>query len=306
MAIFRPALLALAGVMFLMAQGCARRVVEPASFATPDEAVTALVDAAKADSTKKLLAVVGSDGKEIISSGDKVADRQARQKFLTLYEEKHKLVNEKPEMRTLVIGESDWPFPVPLVKGEKGWFFDSEAGREEVLNRRIGANELSAIQVCKAIGDAQREYAMTDPMGNGVHEYAQKFASDPGKRNGLYWPVGDGEELSPLGELAVQAAGEGYKRKKNKPTPYHGYYYRILTAQGPNAPGGALDYVVNGKMTLGFAVVAYPADYDNSGIMTFIMNAEGVVYQRDLGEETEKIAKEMKAFDPDSSWKKVE
>jgi hypothetical protein len=179
-------------------------------------------------------------------------------------------------------------------------------GQEEILNRRIGANELAAIKVCEAIGDAQRDYALLDPDGNGLHEYAQQFASDPGKKNGLYWPTAEGEKPSPLGEFAASAAAEGYRRKEEGPTPYHGYYYRILKAQGPHAPNGELDFVVNGRMELGFAVVAYPSDYGNSGIMTFIMGVDGVVYQKDLGEETAKIAKEMKVFDPDASWTKAE
>jgi hypothetical protein len=301
------ATLAIACLVCLLVQGCAQHdVTEPQSFASTDDAVRALTDAVRANDTNKLLAIVGSEGEAIVSSGDEVADRQRRQKFLALYDEKHSLANEKPDAATLVIGNSDWPFPVPIVRDDKGWFFDSEAGREEILNRRIGENELSAIQVCKAIGDAQREYAMRDPTGNGVHEYAQQFVSDSGRRNGLFWHVAEGEPPSPLGELAAGAAEEGYKRREQGPTPYHGYYYRILRAQGPSASNGALEYVVNGKMTLGFAVVAHPAEYGNSGIMTFIMGDDGVVYQKDLGEETAKLAGGMKAFDPGKGWTKVE
>jgi hypothetical protein len=195
---------------------------------------------------------------------------------------------------------------VPLVKDGDGWFFDAEAGTEEILNRRIGRNELAAIQVCKAIGDAQREYALRDPDGDGVREYAKQFPSDPGQRNGLYWPVTEGEQPSPLGSFAAQASAEGYVRREVGPTPYHGYFYRILQAQGPHASGGAVDYVVNGKMVLGFAVIAHPAEYDNSGIMTFIMGSDGVVYQRDLGEDTAEKAAAIMTFDPGSGWQKVE
>jgi hypothetical protein len=288
----------------LLAQGCAHRAAK--NFATPEEAVQALTTALRADDVGQLRKIVGSDGDEIVASGDAAADKIGRQKFLAAYDEKHTLVDQGTDAKTLVIGNSDWPFPVPVARGAKGWFFDCNAGKEEILNRRIGRNELSAIEVCRAIADAQREYALMDPDGNGVHEYAQQFPSDPGKRNGLYWPVAEGEPPSPLGEFVVQATAEGYRRKEEGPTPYHGYYYRILKEQGPNAPGGALDYLVKGKMTLGFAVVAYPAHYDNSGIMTFIMAADGVVYQQDLGEDSDKIARELKAFDPDPKWKKVE
>jgi hypothetical protein len=291
----------------LLTLGCgASNRVEPQAFASPDDAVRALTNALRADDMNQLQTIVGSEGEQIVSSGDDAADRQRRQKFLTLYDEKHSFSNEGPDTMTLVIGNSDWPFPVPIVRESKGWVFDSEAGREEILNRRIGDNELSAIQVCRAIADAQHEYAMRDPDGDGVHEYAQQFASDPGKRNGLYWPTVQGENASPLGALVAQATAEGYTRKEHGPTPYHGYYYRILHAQGPHAPNGNLNYVVNGKMILGFAVVAYPAEYDNSGIMTFIMGPDGVVYQKDLGEKTAELARDMKAFDPGEGWTKVE
>ncbi|MGE5608067.1 MAG: DUF2950 domain-containing protein [Bacillota bacterium] len=301
------ATLAITCLLVLLVQGCAHdHGVEPQSFQSPDDAVQALTNAFRADDTNQLMTIVGSDGRDIVSSGDETADRQRRQKFLTLYDQKHSLVNDGPDKVTLVIGNSDWPFPVPMTREAKGWVFDSEAGREEILNRRIGENELSAIQVCKAIADAQREYALRDPDGDGVHEYAQKFASDPDKRNGLYWPTAPGEEPSPLGALAAHAAAEGYARKEQGPTPYHGYYYRILRAQGPHAPNGELSYMVNGKMILGFAVVAYPADYDNSGIMTFIMGPDGVVYQKDLGEKTAEVAGTMQTFDPDKRWRTVE
>jgi hypothetical protein len=301
-----PTALALLCVTLALTQGCAKDRIDPQTFDSPQDAVQALASALRANSTETLLAIVGTEGQEIVSSGDDVADRQGRQKFVALYDEKHSLATDGTDSRTLLLGNSDWPFPVPIVRDGKKWVFDAEAGKEEILNRRIGRNEVSAIQGCKAICDAQHEYAMRDPDSDGLHEYAQKFHSDPGKRDGLYWPTAEVEKPSPLGELMAAASAEGYARKDQGPTPYHGYYYRILAAQGPNAPNGVLDYIVKGKMILGFAFVAYPAEYDNSGIMTFIMGEEGVVYQKDLGEQTAKLAAAMKAFDPGEGWKKVE
>jgi hypothetical protein len=281
-------------------------VVKPLEFASPEEAEQALVGALRTGDTQRLLSIFGSEGEEIIFSGDEVSDRQRYQKLLSAYEEKHSLQVDNEDSRTMVVGKDEWPFPIPIVREEGTWAFDAEAGKEEILNRRIGQNELSAIQVCKAIGDAQQEYALRDPDSDGIHAYAQQFPSDPGKHNGLFWPTAEGEEPSPLGELIVAAVAEGYKRKEGGPTPYHGYCYRILREQGPNAPGGALAYVANGKMILGYALVAYPAEYGNSGIMTFIMGADGVVYQRDLGEDTEKLGLAMKVFNPGEGWKKAE
>jgi hypothetical protein len=290
-----------------LCHGCAKdRAVQPEAFASPEDAVQALTDAVRTDNTEKLVAILGSDGKPVLFSGDEVADRNGRNEFLTLYEQKHALTDVEARGKTLVIGNSDWPFPIPIVKDGQKWFFDTEAGREEILNRRIGKNERSAIEVCKAIGDAEHDYALLDPDGDGVTEYARTFASDEGRRDGLFWSTAEGEPLSPLGELVALACEEGYVRSKTAPTPYHGYFYRILTAQGPGAPGGAMDYVVKGKLVLGFAVVAYPAEYDNSGIMTFMMGEDGAVYQKDLGEDTAKLAADMKAFDPGEGWKKVE
>jgi hypothetical protein len=217
-------------------------------------------------------------------------------------------VREGENKAVLQVGKDDWPLPVPLVKRGDQWFFDARSGREEILNRRMGRNELSAIQVMLAMVDAEREYALKDRDGDGLLEYASKFASDTGKRNGLHWETKEGEAPSPLGDLAAKAAAEGYgsRNSKSTPQPYHGYYYRILKAQGESAPGGAFDYVVNGKMMGGFAIVAWPAKYGNSGVMTFVVNHEGVVYQKDLGPETSKIAKLMKLYNPDETWKKAE
>jgi hypothetical protein len=275
------------------------------SFSSPEEAVKAAVSASRSENDKQLLAIFGAQAKEVLFSGDPVADKQRRVQFLAAYDEKNRLAAEG-ETRTLIVGTQDWPFPIPLVKRGERWVFDTDKGKEEILNRRIGQNELFAIQTCLAIVDAQREYALKDRDQNALLEYAQKFLSDPGKRNGLYWEAKEGEPESPLGPVLARARGEGYRVKsKDNPPPYHGYYYRILTAQGKDAAGGAYSYVVNGKMIGGFAVVAYPADYGNSGVMTFIVNHDGKVFQKNLGPTTTEIAKSMKAYNPDSSWTEV-
>jgi hypothetical protein len=206
----------------------------------------------------------------------------------------------------LIFGREDWPFPIPLVRDQAGWSFDTAAGEQEILARRIGRNELGAIDVCRAYVQAQRNYASADHDGTGVMKYAQHIASTPGKRDGLYWPAVEGEPLSPFGPLVASAVAQGYSKKADKPTPYHGYLFRVLTAQGPHAPGGAYSYIVNGNMIAGFALVAYPVDYGNSGVMTFIVNQQGVVYQKDLGDDTGAIAAKMTLYDPDQSWEKVE
>jgi hypothetical protein len=225
-----------------------------------------------------------------------------------MYEQKNILEREGSDKVVLHVGNEDWPFPIPVVKKDKRWRFDTEEGREEVLARRIGRNELNVIQVCLAIVDAQREYALKDRDGDGLLEYARKFASDPGKKDGLYWKAGQGDEQSPLGSLVATAQEQGYKgaKKSDKPVPYHGYYYRILQAQGPNATGGAYEYGVNGNMIGGFALVAYPAKYGASGIMTFIVNHDGVVFQKDLGKKTAELVAAMSLFNPDKDWKKVQ
>jgi hypothetical protein len=281
------------------------QTVKQSTFATPEEAVKALVEAWKSNDAKAVEAIFGPGSKDILLSGDPVADKAVVEKFLSFYGEKHRL--EVTEVKAnLNIGNDDWPFSVPLAKKDGLWYFDTKAGREEMLARRIGQNELSAIQVCLAFVDAQREYTLKDRDGDGLLEYAQKFGSDKGKRNGLYWKVAEGEEQSPLGPLAAAAQKQGYSKKKQQPEPFHGYYYRILTGQGKNAPGGAYDYMVKGNMIGGFAFVAYPSKYANSGVMTFIVNHDGVVYEKDLGRNTERTAQAMKLFDPDSTWKKAQ
>jgi hypothetical protein len=278
------------------------------TFKSPEEAVQALTGAAKTNDEKELLMIFGPAGKELVSSGDEVADRTGRDRFVKAYEKSNKLVNENGRKIILHVGSEDWPFPIPLVKQGEDWFFDTMAGKEEILNRRVGRNELNAIQVCLAYVDAQREYALKDRDGDKLLEYAQKFVSEKGKRNGLYWEAKEDEPQSPLGPLIARAAREGYTGKKpvGKRSPYHGYYYRILKTQGKDAPGGEYDYVVNGQMIGGFALIAFPAEYGNSGVMTFIVNHDGVVYEKDLGKGTEKIAAAVKKFNPDETWKRVE
>ena len=272
------------------------------SFATPEEAVKAVVAAAKNNDDKEMLAIFGAPAKDLLFSGDAVADKQRRARFLKAYDEKNRLVQQGNDM-VLVVGNGDWPFPLPVMKKGDSWVFDIARGKEEILNRRIGENELYAIQVLLAVVDAQREYAIKDRDKNGLLEYAQKFRSDAGKKNGLYWDSKAGEPQSPLGPIMVQARGEGYQgNPSSAPAPYHGYYYRILTAQGKDAPGGAYSYLVKGKMIGGFSVVAYPAAYENSGVMTLIVNHEGKVFQKDLGKNTAAVAAGMKEYNPDKTW----
>jgi hypothetical protein len=276
------------------------------AFKTPEAAVEALGTAAKsANSSKALLKVLGQGGADIVSSGDAVADAATRQKFLESYDAKHQVTMDGNDKATLIIGQDDFPFPIPLVRKDDMWRFDTVAGRREVLYRRVGRNELDAIQAALAFVDAQNDYADKDRTGAGPGIYAQRIVSEPGKTNGLYWPATQGGDESPLGELIALATAQGY-RVGGERTPYHGYYFKVLTKQGPDAPGGALDYVVRGKMIGGFGLVAYPAQYGNSGVMTFLVNHNGVVYQKDLGPRTTEIAGQMSAYNPDQSWKKVD
>jgi len=271
------------------------------TFGSPDEAVSALVAAVKSGIRQDVLKVLGEDGEDIISSGDEVADTDARNKFVAAYDAKH-AVKVDGKKASLIIGADDFPFPIPLVHTKAGWEFDTDEGRQEILYRRIGRNEIDAIETSLAFVDAENDYADKD-RGDGVGVYAQRIISSPGKKDGLYWPSDAND--SPLGELAAEASAEGYKAGSG-PQPYHGYYYRILTQQGASAPGGALSYIVNGKMIGGFGLIAYPADYGNSGVMTFMVNHAGTIYQKDLGEDTEARAKSITAFDPDKTWTKVE
>jgi len=271
--------------------------VQQTVFTSPEAAVTALVAATRANSTGKLVKILGSDGGKLIRSGDPVADKEGRAKFVAAYTQQHEL-DKSADRVTLVVGDDHWPLPIPIVRQGKAWRFDTRAGEQEILARRIGRNELSTIEVCRAYVDAQREYASIDRNGDGILEYAQKFTSAKGKHDGLYWPVKQGEPESPVGPLVASAHAEGYKR-----LPYHGYYYKILNGQGKNASGGAYSYMAKGRMIGGFALAAYPAEWSNSGIMTFLVNQDGVVYEKNLGPKTESIARGMRVFNPDDSWK---
>jgi hypothetical protein len=276
------------------------------SFASPEAGITALVEAVKANDQPMLRGILGPHGKKLISSGDTVADQQSREAFIKAYSEANKLVPEGDQQDVLVIGQDEWPMPIPLVRSSAGWRFDTPQGEKEILTRRIGRNELAAIQVCLAIVDAAQEYATLDVDGDRIPEYAPRFVSTPGKHDGLYWPTAADEPLSPLGPLLAAATREGYTNSVTRPlAPYHGYFYRILTKQGKNAPGGARDYVINGHMIGGFAVIAYPARYGVSGIMSFMVNQDEVVYEQNLGQNTAAIASKMTIFNPDANWRQV-
>jgi hypothetical protein len=297
----RPVAWLAAALAAALVIGCNASAQAQQSFKTPDEAAEALVKAAKADDLKGMLTVLGADGEDIVSSGDPVADDAARNKFVAAYDAKH-AVKTEGEKGTLIVGQDDFPFPIPIVSQGGNWKFDTVAGREEILARRIGRNELDAIQTALAYVDAQNEYADKD-RGTGVGTYAQRIVSRPGKKDGLYWPSTGAGDQSPFGELAAKAAAQGYRTSGTRGRqPYHGYYYKILTRQGPRATGGAENYVVHGKMIGGFALVAWPAEYRNSGVTTFIVNHEGKVYQKDLGPRTRRLASRMRAYNPDNTW----
>lgn len=276
-------------------------------FKSPKDAFSALIQATRTNDTKELLAIFGPEGKEIISSGDAVADSVARERFVKAADEGVKFSKLDNKTVLPMIGKNECSFPIPIVKSGRQWVFSTEEGRQEILNRRIGRNELNTIQVALNFVNAQREYFGKDRDGSGTLQYAQRFKSHNGKKDGLYWEVGPGEEESPLGPMVARATEEGYTARKpgEKRVPYHGYYFHILKSQGSSAPGGEMDYVVNGKMTAGFGLLAYPAQYGVSGIMTFVVNQQGIVYQKDLGPKTEEAAKAIAKYDPDKTWQKV-
>jgi Protein of unknown function (DUF2950) len=274
------------------------------SFATPEQAADALIAANRSDNTAQLQQILGPDGESLINSGDPVADTAARARFVAAYQTAHRLERDGADRVVLVVGERNWPLPLPMVRQGSAWHFDTEAGRQQILDRRIGRNELDVIAVCRAYVEAQREFARGRRLAGGQAEYAQHFRSTPGKHDGLYWPVGAGEPPSPLGPLVAEARAEGYAphAPDAAPRPYHGYYYRIITRQGPHAPGGARNYVVGGRMTGGFALLAFPARYGDSGIMTFIVNEAGVVFEKNLGPATASLAENINEYDPDDGW----
>jgi hypothetical protein len=297
-------LLKLAAAAILLA-GCfpARSVAQQPgqkTFSSPEDASNALVTVAQGNDERAMLDILGPDGKEIVSSGDDAADAESRANFVEKYQQMHRLVKEPDGTTVLYIGAENWPTPIPLVSKGSSWYFDTEAGKNEILYRRVGRNEISTIRVCQELVVAEKEYYSTHQ-----NEYAQKIFSDEGQHNGLYWKAANGEPQSPIGPLVASAVAEGYtKNQDGAPTPYRGYYYRILVRQ--HGPGGAKSYIENGKMTGGFAFVAYPAEYRSSGVMTFIVDQDGAVFQKDLGKKTDVVAKAMKEYNTNSRWQKAE
>src|SRR5580692_514954 len=272
------------------------------TFSSAEDASNALFMAIQSNDEKAMLEILGPDGKQIVSSGDEVEDTESRAKFAQKYQELHRLVKEPDGTTTLYIGAENWPTPIPLVNKGSAWYFDTDAGKKEILYRRIGRNEMSTIRVCQELVAAEKEY-----YASQHNEYAQKIMSDEGQHDGLYWKAADGEPKSPIGPLVASAVADSDAKTQNgSPTPFRGYYYHIVTRQKKNGPSGAKNYIVNGKMTEGFAFVAYPAEYRSSGVMTFVVNQDGAVYEKDLGKKTEARAKSMKEYNPDSSWQKVE
>ena len=278
-------------------------------FSSPEEAAKNLIEAAQDGNSSKISELFGQKYAEILSSGDDVEDKNNREKFLALAKEKSSIETQGENKAILQFGQSDWAFPIPVVKTGDQWAFDPELGMQEILDRRIGRNELSTMAAMKAYVEAQFDYASVDRDGDDVAEYAMKLRSEPGKFDGLYWEAEPGQPESPLGPLFAEAKAEGYLAKKpadQRPTPYHGYYFKILSSQGSSAPGGKYDYVINGNMIAGFALVAFPAKYGSSGVMTFIINHQGKLYQKNSGPKTSEIATALKKYDPDSSWDVVD
>jgi hypothetical protein len=297
-------------IALVAVQACSSSTPPPPpyqTFDTPEQAVDALVAAAKAGKVEEMIAIFGPDGRDIAASSDPTTARMNRQVFNAAVRERKTLVEDGPTKRTLVIGKEDWAFPVPIVTEGNRWKFDTAAGKEEVIARHIGRNELAAIATSRAYVTAQLRYAEQGHDGKPAGLYAMAFRSDPGKQNGLYWPTKRGEKLSPLGDFVAQASEEGTDlAARTQPAPLHGYFFKILKEQGAAAPGGAKNYVTKGVMSGGFALVAWPAEYDVTGVMTFIVGPDGVVRQKDLGPDTDKTARAMTAFDPDQSWTAVE
>jgi Protein of unknown function (DUF2950) len=305
--VLQPVALAATAGFFLWTGSAMAQQGNEKTFASPGDAVVALYHAVKSNDAQTINAIFGSNAGPILHSGDDVADKNLAANFISKYEQMHRIVQEPDQTVTLYIGAENWPMPIPLVKNGAGaWYFDTETGKQEILYRRVGTNENDAIEILYSLVAAQRDYASTLHDGSNSTHYAAKFFSDTGKENGLYWKTGDNEPASPIGPLLVSASDEGYARKEGQQTPFHGYYYRILTKQGPAAKGGARDYLSNGELARGFAFVTYPAEYRNSGVMTFIVNQDGVVYQKDLGPDTAQVAAGMSEYNPDKSWDPVE
>jgi hypothetical protein len=292
-------------VVVLIVTAACNRATTQRDFASVDDAVVALVAAARSDDTRALVRVLGSETEPALDSGDRVQDRNARQRFVRAYETEHTLSRDSTGATTLLVGTDHWPFPFPLVQNNGRWRFDSEAGTDEIVNRRVGANELATIQSCLAFVDAEREYYMRNPQRSSPLQFAQRLVSAKGQKDGLYWPTSSAEAPSPLGPAFARAQSEGYFEKgAAKNEPLRGYIYRLLTAQGPHAEGGAYNYLVGDKMIGGFALIAVPADYGRSGVMNFIVNHDGVVFSKDLGPDTHTVARDIQSFDPDPSWQR--
>ena len=295
----------LTGAIFMLLVSVASAQTQQETFATPNEAASALLQSLKSHDLERLRAIFGPDAAQVISSGDPVQDKHDRELLTVAMEQSWRWVQRGGNARELIVGHESWPFPIPLMRQQEGWRFDTKAGGQEVLARRVGRNELAVIKICQAYVNAQNSYASEGHDGKGPGIYAQKIRSEPGRQDGLYWTVMAGEKLSPIGDLAAQAEAEGYDRVKNPTAPIHGYYFRILTGQGAAARGGAKSYIIGGDMSQGFALLAYPASYRISGVMTFMINQDAVVYEKDLGQETARLASETKEFNPDKSWRKV-
>lgn len=304
-----PCALLVAIVWFGIVQAAPPTAPEPQrSFASAEEAATALVAALRNHQEADLRAILGPDADRVVDSGDPYADQELHNQFVALYDQKHTIEETASGQADLVVGPNDWPLPIPLVESNGRWTFDTKAGAQTIIDRRIGRNELSAIRTLLATIDAQHDYFNRAKQATGTGEYATRFVSTPGGHDGLYWPVTQGETESPLGPLIDAALDAGYPGEiiGGKPDPYEGYYFRILTAQGPNGDGGAKDYIQSGRLTGGFALVAWPAVFGSSGVMTFIAGPDGDVYQKDLGPDTARLGAEITTFEPDSTWSRVE
>ncbi len=275
------------------------------TFASPEDAGSALFAAMQAQDNQAPLSILGPAAKEVLSSGDPDEDADARESFVVKYEEMHRFVKEPDGTVTLVIGAENWPFPIPLMNDHGSWLFDTDEGKDEILFRRIGRNELAAMEACRQLVEAQRQY-FTRPSGKLSQQFAQKLVSDKGRHNGLYWYGAYNEFDSPIDPLIAYANQEDAKGQTGDALPFDGYFFRILTSQGPHALGGAKNYIIDGKMTGGVAFVAYPAEYRSSGVMTLIIDESGTIYEKDLGPNTTKLAQAMTAYDPDSTWHKEE
>ena len=273
-------------------------------FGSAEQAATALIAAMRSNDDQEVMRILGPRGEPLLRSGDRVADERARARLLNAYDTSHRIEQDGTARALLVVGEQQWSLPIPMVKHAERWQFDTEASVQRIIDRRVGRNELNVIEVCRQYVSAQREYASLDRLHNGPGQYAQKFESAAGKRDGLYWEAEAGEAPSPLGPLVAKARAQGYTASDqfNRPLPYHGYLYRILTRQGAHAPGGARDYVLEGRMTGGFALLAYPAKWGDSGVMTFLVNQDGIVFEKNLGPGTEQLALEITQYDPDLTW----